>query len=395
MLTLFRELSKDRKRTLMACFFAFFASGTLTLMIGSIMPDLKAAYGLTDTQSGMLISAHSMGNLIAGFVSGLVPLVLGRRRSIVVLASFAALGFVLMILWGNPLFLILCFIFTGIGRGSITNFNNGTVNRVSGGSPVALNLLHAFFASGAFTAPLVFLLLAGLGGWRMGPLYGAALALAAVLGFAGLKLENDRPDHKDKNESTMIFLKNPSFLILAGMMFCYLCAEYTINGWLVTYLQNKPSLAVADIKAYSQSMATLLWVVILIGRLTCAFLSSKIHQKKLMLTFSVGMVGFFALMLLGGSVVAVTISVVGLGFCMAGICPMIYADAGIFSNKYPLVTSTLLAAGSTGAILMPVLVGAVADKFGFAGGMTLIFGDILLLLFFAVLNVAVKTRAPQ
>ncbi len=401
MLTLFRRLTKDQKRTLLTCFFAFFVNGTLTLMIGSVMPDLKAAYHLTDTQSGMMISAHSMGNLIAGFTSGLIPLLLGRRRSIVALSAFTFLGFVLMALWGNPLFLILCFIFTGIGRGGVTNFNNGTVNRVSGGSPVAANLLHAFFATGAFTAPLIFLALNGLAGWRMGLMYVAALSCLAVWGFSRLTLEDDRPDRKDKTQSTMVFLKNPSFLILGMMMFFYLCAEYSINGWLVTYLQNKPALLLAfpentatAIKAYSQSMATLLWVVILLGRLTCALLSAKIPQKKLMLIASVCVVGFFALLLFGNSVAVVTVSIVGLGFCMAGICPMIYSDAGIFTNTYSMATSTLLVMGSAGAILMPTLVGSMADAFGFTGGMAMILAAIVLLLIFALLNVTVKTRMP-
>ena len=28
----------------------------------------------------------------------------------------------------------------------------------------------------------------------------------------------------------------------ARMMFCYLCSEYAINGWLVTYIQSKTEL---------------------------------------------------------------------------------------------------------------------------------------------------------
>lgn len=401
MITLFKQLAKDQRRTLLACFFAFFVSGIFTLMMGSVLPDMKAAYQLSDTQSGLMLSAHSIGNLIAGFVSGLVPLLLGRRRSIVALSAFAGLGFLMMLLWGNPIFLILCFIFTGIGRGSISNFNNGTVSIVSGGSPVASNLLHAVFAIGAFSAPMIFLLLGGQGNWRTALLCVVALCCLSVFCFSRLRLEDDRPDPKDKANSTMVFLKNPSFLILGMMMFFYLCAEFSINGWLVTYLQNKEALLTsfpenteAAIRAYSQSMATLLWVVILAGRLTCAVLATKVPQKTLMLVASIGVVGFFTLMLLGSSIAVVTISISGLGFCMAGICPMIYSDAGIFSNTYSMATSTLLAIGSSGAILMPAIVGATADAFGFAGGMATILVMVVLLLVCAILNVTVKTRIP-
>ena len=45
-----------------------------------------------------------------------------------------------------------------------------------------------------------------------------------------MRLEDDRPSRADKVNSTLVFLKNPSFLIQAMMMFCYLCSEYAING---------------------------------------------------------------------------------------------------------------------------------------------------------------------
>ena len=39
-----RGLDPAAKRTLLTCFFAFFVNGLLSLMIGSILPDMKAAY---------------------------------------------------------------------------------------------------------------------------------------------------------------------------------------------------------------------------------------------------------------------------------------------------------------------------------------------------------------
>ena len=404
MFSFIRKLDKNEKFVLFSCFFAFFCNGTFSLMMGSAMPDLKAAYGLSDTVSGLFLSAHSIGNLIAGFISGLVPLYLGQRRSIVLLSSLAFIGFAMMILWGNPVWLFVAFVFSGLGRGSVTNFDNRMVNLLSGGDPVGTNLLHSSFAVGAILAPMIFLVVSRLFGWR------AALAVVVVLGCISLsnlgrmKLKQDKLDRKDKTNSTVEFLKNPSFLILAMMMFCYLCSEYAINGWLVTYIQNKESLLsgfgktgeelTTAVKAYSQSMATLLWAVLLCGRLFCAWLSRKVHQKKMMMVASFGVAVFYGLMLLSASIPTVTVCVAGLGFCMAGICPMIYSDAAIFTNTYPLATSFILGIGSGGAILMPTVVGTLAERFGFTGGMSAIFVTVLLLVVFAVLNVTVKTRAP-
>ena len=99
----------------------------------------------------------------------------------------------------------------------------------------------------------------------------------------------------------MVFLRNGSFWISGGMMFFYLCAEYAINGWLVTYLQNKPELLAQfatdggmGVMAYSQTMATLLWLIILVGRLFSAALARRLPSKLLMMVSSVGVALFFS-----------------------------------------------------------------------------------------------------
>lgn len=405
MFAFLKKLDRNDRVVMFTCYFAFFCSGSATLMMGSALPDLKLSYGLSDTLSGLFLSAHSIGNLVAGFISGLVPLYLGRRRSIVLLSALLFIGFLMMVVWGNPVWLFLAFVFTGTGRGAVTNFDNRMTNVLSDGSPAAANLLHGSFAVGAITAPMVYLLLQRWLGWQAGLLYIVLIGCVSLFNLSRMQLKDDRPSRADKKQSTLSFVRNPSFLILAMMMFGYLCSEYAINGWLVTYIQNKESVirelsaagegAEAAIRSYSQSMATLLWAVILAGRLFCAWLSGRAPQKQIMLVASVGVAVFFALMLLCDSVALVTLTVAGLGFCMAGICPMIYSDASVFTNTYPMATSMLLVFGSTGAILMPTIVGAMADVFGFTGGMSAILVSVLLLVACSILNVVVKTRMPK
>ena len=405
MFSFFKKLDKRSRAVVFACYFAFMCNGLLNMMMGSMLPDLKAEYGLSDTVSGLFLSAHSAGNVIAGFVSALVPLFLGERKSIMLLSGMAILGFGMTVFWGNPVWLFLAFICIGFGRGSITNFTNRTVNRLTGGNPSASNCLHATFAVGAIVSPMAFLFLSLRFGWRAGPIFVAGCFLLNILSLSRMKLDVEYPDRNNRANRTLVFLKNPSFLILAGMMFCYVCSEYSVNGWLVTYIQNKQELlnsfgksgAELDqaVKAYSQTMATLLWVVMLIGRLACAFASAKVPQKKLMMGLSLGMIVFFALLLTSSTIPMVTLSVAGLGFCMSGMSPMIYSDSATFSNVYPMVTSVLLVVGAGGSIIMNSLVGILADHFGFKVGMGAIFVTVIILGVLAILNVAVKTRRPQ
>ncbi|MEG0901299.1 MAG: MFS transporter, partial [Clostridia bacterium] len=281
------------------------------------MPDLKLAYGLSDTMSGIFLSAHSIGNLVAGFISGLIPLYLGRKRSVMLLSALAFIGFLMMIVWGNPVWLFIAFVLTGMGRGGVTNFDNRMVNIISGGSPAASNLLHASFATGAIAAPMIFLLAKAWLGWQAGLAVVILCGCLSLWNLSQMKLVDDRPDRADKTQSTMSFLKNPSFLILAMMMFCYLCSEYAINGWLVSYVQSKESIMASfgttgaelkqAISAYSQTMATLLWAVMLVGRLLCAAISSKVSQKTLMMVASLGVAVFFGMMLLSSDIGTMTL----------------------------------------------------------------------------------------
>ena len=401
MFEFYRRMGKASRRLLLICFYAFFCNGTLSLLVGSVMPDLKAAYGLSDTVSGLFMSAHSTGNLIAGFISGLVPLWLGRKRGVMVMSTLAFLGYIMVLLWGAPGWLFIAFLFVGLGRGSVTNFNSRMVNLLTGGSSAANNLLHGVFAIGAIVLPMVFLVLRNAISWQAGVCFVIVLGVFEELLWSRMKLEDDHPQRSDRKNSTLVFMKDPAYLVLALMMFCYLCAEYTLNGWLVTYIQSKESLTAAlaasgtSMTAFSQSMAALFWVVMLIGRLVCATLSSRFSQKKMMAVCSVGMCAGFFYLTNASTVTQVTIAVSVLGGLMAGICPMIYSDAAWYTNTYPMATSMLLGIGSIGAIAMPTIVGSLADRFGFDAGMDVILAVDVLLVVFSVLNVFIRTKRPE
>ena len=397
-----KKLDRQQKRLLYTCFYAFFVNGLVTLTLGSMMPDLKAAWGLTDTQGGVLLSAYSTGNMVAGFVSGVIPLYLGRRRSIAMLSSLCVVGMVMVAVFGAPALLFLAFLFAGTGRGSVTNFNNRMVNILTDGDPAAANLLHGVFAAGAIVAPMIFLALRGLISWHAGPIFVAVCGTLSVVNFSRAVVPDDHPSRADKANRSMAFMKEPAFLVAAAMMLFYICSEYAINGWLVTYIQHKEALAAsfgksgealeAAIRAYSQTMATLLWAVILVGRLFCAWLSERVSVKKLILIASVGEVLGFAGMLRADTIPMVTVSVAVLGFCMAGICPMIYADAAYYTNNFPQATGALVVISAIGGMLMPTVVGVLADARGFGGGMAAILGAIVLLAVFSAVNAALRPK---
>ena len=130
----FRGLAPRTRYTVGNLFFLYLIQGVYVIMIGSILPAMKAEYGLDYRIGGFLISAHSIGNMATGLLAGLLPLVIGLKRSLLALNVLPFLGFAVTLFTGNPLALIFALLLTGIGRGAVSNYNNQIVSTLSGGS---------------------------------------------------------------------------------------------------------------------------------------------------------------------------------------------------------------------------------------------------------------------
>lgn len=108
----------------------------MSQIFGAILPFLQEEYHLSYTFRGLLLSAHQTGNLLAVFIAGYLPYAIGRKRSTLYLSSGKAVGLSLMILTGNPILLVLAFLLTGIGRGTLSNITNVVTAEISTKRPV-------------------------------------------------------------------------------------------------------------------------------------------------------------------------------------------------------------------------------------------------------------------
>ncbi len=388
----YSKLNKDQRYILICCFFVFAVNGLYAMILGSLLPLISSEYNLNNTISGGLISAHQAGNLIAGFIAGILPVYLGRKKAIIFLCSFVVMGFFIMMITGNPVLLILGFLFTGLSRGSISNFNNTVVNEVSNSSPAALSFLHSIFAVGALLAPFLVILSTSIGGnegWRIATGVIIVLALISMLLFSRMKIDDEA--RKKQKALSYVFLKDKYFWVGTGILFFYLCAEAAITGWLVKYFVDTQIMTTQ----YAQMLNSLLWVVILAGRLTTTFIGDRISKELILVSTSVGTVIFYTLLLSTQNLGLITVAIMGLGFSMAGIYPTTVATVGNTIKAYPMAMGVLLMLGGVGAIAMPIITGALSDQFGILAGMSAIVGAIALMILFVIINVIHKRNSLQ
>lgn len=349
----------------------------LALSIGSLLPFIRDSLGLQYAFCGMIVSLHSIGNLISGFASGALAAVWGRKKSILFFNSFFAISYLLILLSDNHFLLALSFFLTGMARGATSNFCNTSINELAPGKASLLNGLHAMFAIGAFSFPLLLLALttANVSNWIYACYFMLIMGILSwILYFIIPTSEDPIKTKKDTPTSDFSFFKEPLFYFCTLTLFFYLCAEQGVIGWMITYFKDTGMLP----ESLSQVTASLLWVMILAGRLLTAWLSTKIEKEWLLLIMSIGIIGFFLMLLFSSTTPLILFGIMGFGFSMAGLYPTTVSFAGSIIQKYALAWSFILTIASLGAIIMPSIIGKIAETAGIYYGMQSIIAVVII-----------------
>ena len=368
----------------------FLVSGASAQPLGSLIPYLRQAYGFSYDLAGVLLSFQSIGNLIAVLCGGFLSLLLGRRRSILATSVWMAVAYAIIASGiGSPALIVLACFMTGIARGGNSTFSSTMISTLPGPKAVrGYNLLHGAFALGALISPLVLILCGNLwpsNGWRIMAGGLAVLVVFQILGYLRMPIP-DLPQAPAKGQKRAVdksFLKVPEFWLGAAMLFFYISTEYAIVGWMVTYFQDIGVLS-ADL---AQLMNSLLWLVILIGRLLGAAITGRVPGKKLLLVDGVGFFAFFLLMFFSRTAAPIVVGIMGSGLFMATIYPTAFAFGSECIKGNDVGTSVIMFTGSIGGIITPALVGFVAQQAGISAGMGVVVVCIALLLLSILLSV--------
>lgn len=365
---------KRKKQQFIFSYITFMLNGMLALSIGSLLPFIRDARGLEYTFCGLLVSLHSVGNLLSSFFAGALAVKIGRKGSILLFNACYALSYLLILLGGNGVWLVAAFLLTGMARGATSNFSNVTINNLAPGQAWILNGLHAMFSIGAFLFPILLTVLtAGSAGrWPLACGFMLAMGILSWILYSIMPVDEVMERGKAEKESghrdgkLMSFWKEPLFLLCTATLFFYLCVEQGVIGWLVTYFKDTGLLNAS----LSQIMASVQWVMILAGRLTTAYLSTRLDKTKLLRVMGLGLILFFVVLITGRTTPQIVIGIMGFGYSMAGIYPTTVSFAGKLIQKHPLSWSFMLTMASFGSILMPSVIGRIAESAGIVYGMS-------------------------
>lgn len=341
-------------------YLAFFVSGICAISCGVIVSFLQESRCLDYSMSGTLLSVMNIGNLAAGFLTGLLPGELGTKPTVLLLTAGYALGYALMLPHGGAALLALGWLLVGLAKGCAMNtctllVGNNSPNRTKG-----MNTMHACYACGALLCPV----LAALAG-RIAP--DAPLVQLAVLGgalwllFAAAPLGNAAG--KAKAVTDWSFLHSGYFWLLTALLFCQNAAENGVTGWLVTYFKDSGILTAA----VSPYTVTLLWGATMAARLLLAFVFPPKNPRRAMVIMAAGCVLFYFGLVLARSQAPALLLLLGFSLSIAGLNPTIVSCAGKMTTAASM--GIMLPAAGLGAILMPWVIGIIAQAAGLRIGM--------------------------
>jgi len=371
------------KKLIKQTFYTFFVNGIMALMIGSIMTFITQDYKINYAIAGTLLSLHSMGNLFASFVAVYMIKMFGRKKSIIFLSSLLVISYLGIIFFDNVCILYIMFFITGLGRGSISNVDNAIINDIATGKSSLLNLLHTFFAFGAFLTPIIASVITGYGySWKIVLGIGVLFSISMVITYCFMDIDDlsivKSKNYNDKN----LYYKNIDFYFASLLLFFYLGVENCVNGWIVTYLKDTGIMSTS----YAQRLLSLIWVVIIFGRLLTAYLSEKKIKKETLILFnSIGAAVFFFVLINSTNIIVITLSITLFGFFIAGIYPTTVSSVGKIINGSASAMAVLLAFAGVGGIILPWLVGIAAQLKSIAWGMSFITADMIIVLIFAII----------
>lgn len=347
----------------------FVAIGIASGLLNIAWTYMQPTFNVSLDSLGTLLTAGTIGGLIAAFMSGYIigKFTIGK----VILAGLLLAGFGLIGYGIAPMWVVLLFIafITSIGKGTIDAGLNNFVSANYGASE--MNWLHACWGIGLTIAPMIVTYITinlnqswQVAYWIMGGLV-IGLGVLVLLSLPQWRLnvpQNDESGHDDHGATLGETVRQP--IVILSVLFFFIYGGLEIGtGQLANTLfieSREIPLAIASnwVSAY--------WGSFTIGRMLMGLLALRIGDKPLLYaSLSMGVVGSFLLFLNLSDALSLT-GLLLLGFGQAAIFPILISQTphrvGI-RHAANTIGFQVGFAGMGGATLAGIA-GVVAENFG-------------------------------
>jgi FHS family Na+ dependent glucose MFS transporter 1 len=250
-----------------------------------------------------------------------------------------------------------------------------------------MNGLHFFFGVGAFLAPMVIAQIVAVTGKVFISFWIFAFAALPVVVYI-TKLPSPSISHRAQ-ENTHGPLDWPLVGLLIALFFVYVGAEVGYGNWIYTYTV-KLRLAGEVTANYINST---FWGSFSLGRLVGIPIASRFKPQVIMFVDLVGcLISIGVILLWPGSLIALWIGTLGLGFSMASFFPSAMVMAGRLMHLSGRVTGFFLFGSGGGGMVLPFLIGQLIEPVGPHSMMWIILIDLAVNLALLLLLLAYRPK---
>ncbi len=366
-----------------ANFTGIFLFGISMVIIGSILPLLKARFGMSDIAAGGLFSVLPVGMLAGSVLFGPVVDKFGYRWVLSVASLFLSLGFFGIVHADSFHLLRAGIFFFGLGGGVVNGGTSALVSDLSEGKNKIINLnwLGLFYGMGAFSMPMILSRIDEMHYTLVVDVV-SGISLAVALIFLLINYPLTVQKEKISLKLIPVFVKNKLFMAICFYLFFQSAFEAIINNWSVSFFMDK--LAVPQYQALialSVSVSGLVCMRILAGSVLKKWHHFRLIQLSLLL-FSLGLI----CLVLPASYFVHLLGMFLIGSGLAPGFPVMLGLAGeIFKEVSGTAFSFAMLIALTGNTIINYSIGILTEKFGMNVFPYVVLVEIVMMIFIFLL----------
>lgn len=340
---------------------AFVALGLAMASLGPTLPGLAEQTRASLSQISYLFTVRSFGFLLGSLLGGrLYDLQRGHAvMAATIIAMSAAMA--LMPLIPTLGLLLAVMLVLGAAEGAVGVGGNALLVWVHQ-SRVApfMNALHFFFGLGGFISPLIIARTLSIQNTTTAPYFALALLIlpAAALLLRLPSPQNQQASEEDSSEGQT----NYKLVALIALLLClYIGAEVSYGSWIYSYVLRM-NLGDENLAAY---LTSIFWGSLTAGRLIGVPIAARFRPRIILLADLIGcFISIGIALIWSTSLAAITVASVCIGLSMASIYPTALTFAERRMKITGQVTGFLIVGGSSGGMIVPLLIGQMFESIG-------------------------------
>ncbi|MGH6657338.1 MAG: MFS transporter [Actinocrinis sp.] len=339
---------------------AFFALGVGTASIGAALPDLRRVFDLGSTGGNTLVSAYSLGALIAIVTCGALRTRLRATTAMAVLLAVYVVGASAMGLAPTWTGFYAATPITGLGYGGLVLYLNSIVaRRFAHRSFLMLMLVNAVYGLGAIVGPLI----VGIDHARPQTVFVISAAIAILSApMCGMGREPSRADIPTRptiaatttSARARVPLRVRIHSIVPFLVFGFFYAgmETGTGAWESTHLTWT-----GHSTSEAAKFAALFWAGLCVGRFVLPFvIRDRSPRIIIRVALSAALFTFAAAAAPAVTPYAYTLS----GFCLAPVLPAVLQWVAQRVEDNQAANSMVLTASMAGSVALPSAIGQLA-----------------------------------